>query len=76
MRWDQEVLDQAFQEVLDRAAPGGGGQALPLKSSTLLAPYSAGEDDEAIAARREWEAGERRRLEAPRLVLLRTQSNQ
>ncbi|PSC69692.1 Transducin WD40 repeat-like superfamily [Micractinium conductrix] len=36
----------------------------------------AGEDDEAIAARREWEAGERRRLEAPRLVLLRTQSNQ
>jgi len=40
-----------------------------------LAP-AAGEDDEAIAARAEWEASERRRLEPPRLVLLRTQSNQ
>jgi hypothetical protein len=36
----------------------------------------AGEDDEAAAARQEWEAGVRRRLELPRLVLLRTQSNQ
>jgi hypothetical protein len=36
----------------------------------------AGEDDEAAASRQEWEAGERRRLELPRLVLLRTQSNQ
>ena len=36
----------------------------------------AGEDDEAAAARQEWEAGERRRLDLPRLVLLRTQSNQ
>lgn len=30
----------------------------------------------AIEARLEWEAAERRRLEPPRLVLLRTQANQ
>ena len=36
----------------------------------------AGEDDEAIAARAEWAEAERRRLEPPHLVLLRTQSNQ
>lgn len=36
----------------------------------------AGEDDAAIEARREWEEAERRRLEPPRLVLLRTQTNQ
>lgn len=35
----------------------------------------AGEDDDAIAARQEWEAGERQRLDPPRLALLRTQSN-
>ena len=46
---------------------------LPMHFPTAL---SAGEDDEAIAARAEWEASERRRLEPPRLVLLRTQSNQ
>ena len=36
----------------------------------------AGEDDATLEARREWEAGERRRLEPPLLLLLRTQTNQ
>jgi len=51
----------------------------PLVIAPVLMPRlapAAGEDDEAIAARAEWEASERRRLEPPRLVLLRTQSNQ